>query len=314
MSESDSKRTPKPRLGSWDDVLLFVVVAREHSFSGASRVLNIDRTTVGRRIGGLEARLGNALFVRQGTHLDLTTFGADALVEARKIAHLVDDFEWRLGNGAGPLAGRIRISSTEGIGAFWLLPRLRGFQAANPRLEVELLASDSLVVLGRDADIAIRMARPSDLSHVAKRVGTIGFRLFATRSYLDDRGVPTSTAELRNHHFIDHSGYLRNPELSRWNTLARSLPVRLRTDSAHGLMQAVRTGYGIALCPTYAPIIAQEIGCADLVQLDFDLEVSTGVWVVYHEDQRHRHHVMAMVGELYRLFVIDIDTWFPKLE
>lgn len=313
MSELPPKRQSGPRIGSWDDVLLFVVVAQEQSFSGASRVLNIDRTTVGRRIAGLEARLGDVLFVRQGTHLDLTTFGEEALIEARKIAHLVSDFEWRLGNGNGTLVGRIRISSTEGVGSFWLLPRLRSFQAANPRLEIELLASDSLVVLGRDADIAIRMARPSDLSHVAKRVGTIGFKLFATRRYLDEHGSPSSIDDLANRHFIDHSGYPRNPELSRWNTLARGLPVRLRTDSAHGLMQAVRAGYGIAMCPTYAPIIAEEIGCTDLVQLDIDFEVNTGVWVVYHEDQRHRSHVMAMVNELYRLFVIDIDTWFPKL-
>lgn len=300
------------KLGSWDDVLHFVVVARERSFSRASRVLNLDRTTIGRRVTALEGRLGARLFIRQGKLLELTTFGSEALAEAEKIASLVSGFERRLGRSGGALAGSIRISSTEGVGTFWLLPRLRAFQAGNPDLEIELSASDTLSVLGRDADIALRMAPPADPCHVSRRVGTIPFRLYATGRYQRDFGLPTGIADFPRHRFIDHSGYHRNPALSRWNAMMRKLPRSLRTDSAHGLMQAVRAGFGIALCPTYAVHIAQEIGCPDLIELDVDFQVETGVWVVFHEDQRHCRRVRAMVDELYRLFLIDLGAWFKN--
>ncbi len=297
------------QFGSVDDLLYFLVIARTQSYAAAARELCIDRTTISRRITDFEGRIGTRLLVRVGPSLELTTAGKEAVEQLERIVALLAALGQSL-SGVGDLTGRIRISTTEGLGVFWLLTRLEGFCRQHSELELELLNSDSLVVLGREADVALRLAQPSDPSHVARRVGTMPFRLYATSRYIEKYGRPASIDDLTDHRFIDQISYQRNSALAAWNSLVRKLNVAIRVDSAHGLMQAVRHGYGIALCPTYAPRVAEQVGCEDLEELGLDFEVETGVWVVHHEDQRSCPRVRAVVNELYRLFLLDVGQWF----
>jgi DNA-binding transcriptional LysR family regulator len=281
---------------SWDELRSFQAALRDRSLSGAARRLGMTQPTLGRHIESLEEALGVALFTRSPR--GLTPTGA-----ALNIASHVDDMAAasaalvRAATGEiAPDQGVVRVTASEVIGCEVLPPLLASFRAANPGVVIELALNNRNEDLSRrDADIAVRMVRPTQNNLVAQRIGETRIGLFAHRSYLDAFGAPTNLEDLKAHRLI---GYDRDDRSFR---AARAFDVGIwregfgfRCDSDLAQLAALRAGVGIGGCQEN--IAKRNL---DLLRVLGDsLTFSLEVWLVMHEDVRATPRVRRLFDHL----------------
>ena len=289
----------------WDEIRYFFEVAQAGSFNAAARRLGVNQTTVGRHIYAMEARLGAHLFDRQDTRLSLTAEGRMAFDDAARIAEAVDAFARKLSGSDSRLAGEVRINMTEGLATYWLLPRLRAFQQANPNLEITWSIGDHLLDLGREADVSIRWLKPTEPHVVARKLASARYSIYATQAYVREHGLPSSFGELERHHFLQFTGYEKNPGLKPWNELMKRIPPMMRLDNTAFTQAVFQSGTMLALLPDYAVQVDPTI-----IRAPVDLGISLDVWIAYHEDRRRSGRIRTLVAEVCRLAELDRGTWF----
>jgi DNA-binding transcriptional LysR family regulator len=269
---------------SWDFYRTFLGVLREGSLSGAARALGLTQPTVGRHVDALEQALGYALFVRTQQGLSPTQEAlalrpfAEAL-ESNSAALLRVASSQRVG-----VRGTIRITASDVISVEVLPPIITGLHAAYPELVIELMSSNRIEdLLQREADIAVRMQRPSQGVLIARRIGDVELGLYAHKRYLDRRGKPASIDDLANHALIGfdkETAFIRSMK-TQLPALRREL-MSLRTDSDLASLAVLRAGFGIGVC---------QVGLArrdpDLIRL-FPKKISLRLdtWLAMHEDLR----------------------------
>jgi DNA-binding transcriptional LysR family regulator len=253
------------------------------SLSAAAREEGLTQPTVGRHVDALELALGVALFTRSQTGLTPT----EAALELQPYAESLEATAAALVRAAVGRAGThgtVRITASEVVGAEVLPPILTQLHAAHPEIALEVVLSNRTEdLLQREADIAVRMVRPTQQTLLARHVGDIEIGLHARRDYLERHGVPSTVAELRRHALIgfDHeTAFIRSVR-------AQGFPVErgmfaFRSDSDLAQLAAVRAGFGIGVCQ-----VGLARRSADLVRVMaksflFKLEV----WIVMHSDLR----------------------------
>src|SRR5262249_52903305 len=169
----------------WDDLRTFLAVHRKGSYAAASRLLGVDPTTVGRRIDALEEALGGPLFQRSRNGLSLTDEAARLLVHAERIEAEVLASEREFQGSSKALEGTIRVTAGDGLLAALLVPALGELLSRNPGLRVELLGDARHFDLAkREADVGLRLRRPTEPALVRRLLGPVPFRLFASAPYL----------------------------------------------------------------------------------------------------------------------------------
>src|SRR6185437_13751619 len=147
--------------GRWDDLRLLLAAARFGRFTLAAKNLKVAETTVGRRLRALEGRLGAKLFDRQIDGVKLTPAGRSALEDIEAMEEAAARIERALSGIDQRLSGTVRVTTTEGLASYWLTPRLGEFNARYPEIRIEIITANDVLDLGaREADIAIRYARP----------------------------------------------------------------------------------------------------------------------------------------------------------
>jgi len=267
----------------WSLYRSFLSVLRLGSLSAAARDEGSTQPTVGRHVDALEQALGVALFTRSQTGLTPT----EAALELQPYAESLEATAAALVRAAVGRAGThgtVRITASEIVGAEVLPPILTQLHAAHPEIALELVLSNRTEdLLQREADIAVRMVRPTQQTLLARHVGDIEIGLHARRDYLERHGVPSTVAELRRHALIgfDHeTAFIRSVR-------AQGFPVErgmfaFRSDSDLAQLAAVRAGFGIGVCQ-----VGLARRSADLVRVMaksflFKLEV----WIVMHSDLR----------------------------
>jgi DNA-binding transcriptional LysR family regulator len=292
---------------SWDDLRLFVVAARHQSFRRAAAVLKMSSSTVTRRIERLEIDIGFRLFDRLPEGVALTREGHQVLGTAEKMeqasfalrAHLDRDLTTR---------GVIRCAVTEGLGTFWMLPRLVDFNNANPYTIVDLRCTmDFTDVARHEADIAIQLARPVKQDLVTAKLGRLHVYPFASRRYLDVFGVPQTAAELAQHRIVDQVSPQLNegalPALLGLDSVEGIVAVRTNSSSAH--FYAIELGVGAGFLPTYAVPLG-----ADVVPLDLGLRHEVDIWLTYHPDAKHTPRVALFIDWVRETFDSRRYPWF----
>ena len=237
----------------WALVRSFLAVLEAGSLSGAARRLGAQQPTLGRHVAELEAQLGTALFERTGRGLVPTA-------AARAIADAALRMEEGAAQLAGTLAGRslattgtVRITTSEVAAVYLLPPLLAELQAAEPGIELELVASNQITnLLRREADIAVRMVRPAQGSLVARKVGEVGIGAYAHERYLARAGTPREPAQLLDHRLI---GYDTEDTLLRGFAQMGFKVGRerfaLRTDSHVAYARLLAEGAGIGFIAHY---------------------------------------------------------------
>jgi DNA-binding transcriptional LysR family regulator len=284
------------RAPSWDELRTFVEVSRDGSLSGAARRLGLTQPTVGRHIDALEAALGLTLFTRSPRGLTPTpaALALEPHVEAMAAAAAA------LGRAASGEAaadrGAVRITASDVIGCEVLPPILAAFHADHPGIAIELALSNRTADLARrDADIAVRMVRPTQSGLVGRRIGSSRIGLYAHRDYLTRFGEPRSLADLANHCVIgfdrDNSSFRGAGELAR--ALTRET-FGFRCDYDLAQLAALRAGVGVGGCQeNIARRMPELVGL-----LPNAFHYALEVWLVMHEDLKATRRVRLLFDHL----------------
>jgi DNA-binding transcriptional LysR family regulator len=291
----------------WDDLRVFLVVARAPSIRKAATALRTTSATVARTIERLEETIGSRLFNRLPGGVTLTA-------EGRSVYTVAEQME-RSSQGLRPhvhqdpkARGIVRCSVTEGLGAFWVLPHLVQFSRAHPSTIVDLRCSMELAdVLRMETDVAIQLVKPHRPHMKMARLGRLYVYPFASRRYVDTYGKPASLSEVENHRFLD----LRGPQIEE-GAAERVLKmssiegiVALRTNASIAHFHAVELGLGIGGLPTYVTALG-----ADLIPIDIGVHYPVDIWMTYHPDVRSTRRVAVFIDSLRTLFDPKRFPWF----
>jgi DNA-binding transcriptional LysR family regulator len=284
----------------WDDIRFFLAAARTGSLAAAARQLGSHQPTVGRRIDGLEKRLGVRLFQRHAQGLTLTDEGQRILLAAESMAEAAAALQRSSGFEDNEIRGSVRIAAPSGLAVHVVAPALPLLHERFPNLDVVLQPSASSADLTHgEADVAVRLYRPTAGELVVRRVGHMGFGLYGSPSYLQQHGSPRSTADLPQHAVIGYGVQLRHLEESRWlESMAKGARYLLRSDDTHARLAAAESGLGLGVLPH---VLAQRSPRLQRVLETVDAPPKT-IWLVVHRDLRHLARVRAVFDWLDEVF------------
>jgi DNA-binding transcriptional LysR family regulator len=281
---------------SWDLLSAFLAVMRTGSLSGASRSLGVAQPTIRRQIEALEEVLGVVLFTRSQTGLAPTETAAATLPYAESMAGAAEALVRSVSAPADAERGTVRVTCSEVVGAEVLPPILAALHRAHPQIQIELsLTNVNEDLLRRDADVAVRMAAPTQSALVAKRIGVVKLGAFASEAYLQGRSVPRSVTDLLQGHALvgkDRDTSFLGLLAAAGLTLKRR-DFALRTDSDAAYLAAIRAGVGIGICQV--PLAA---GPPRLRRLLPKIAFDQPGWVVTHENLRASRRVSLVFEHL----------------
>lgn len=268
----------------WELYRSFLETLRRGSLSGAARTLKLTQPTIGRHVAELESALGTVLFTRSQKGLQPTGAALELAPYAEAMASTAASLVRAASAGSDEVRGAVRIGASEVFGVEVLPPILTALHGQQPKLALELVASNEVTdLLRRDVDIAVRNLRPTQSALVGKKIGDVTLGLYAHRNYLDAHSVPREIDDLSHHALI---GYDRETPVVR---ALQAKGMRLtrdqfafRCDSDLARIAALRAGFGIGVCqvplasrdPNLLPVLAK--------MFSFNLEV----WLVMHENLR----------------------------
>lgn len=252
-SDPDVAVSEAARGFDWALVRSFLAVLDAGSLSGAAQQLGAQQPTLSRQLAALEAQLGAPLFERTGRGVTPTALALAIAEDARVMQQGAEQLQHRLSSQRARTSGIVRITTSQVAANYLLPPVLAALQAAEPGIEVELVASNQLSnLLRREADIAVRMVRPAQASLVARKLADIALTACAHEQYLARAGTPTRPDELLRHRLI---GYDRDDTLVR-GFAAMGMPIGrrqfvLRTDDQVAYGRLVAAGAGIGFVAAY---------------------------------------------------------------
>ncbi len=273
----------------WTHLQSFVAVAEHGSLSGAARAVGGSQPTMGRHVGALEAELGVRLFERTAGGLELTPTGADLLEYARRMAEAADRFSLAAEGRSEAIAGTIRITASDIVAAYVLPDILTALRRTEPEIDIELVASDRTEnLLQREADIAVRMYRPTQADVFTRKVGELHIGMFAAHAYIERRGAPLSLEDFQGHDIV---GYDRSDQIVQGFRAAGIEVDReffsFRCDNQVACWHMVLAGYGIGFNQV-------RVGEAEprVMRLQVDAELpKLPIWLAAHSELKTSRRV-----------------------
>ena len=286
----------------WSDLIFFLELARQGRLSPAAKRLRADHTTVSRRISELERALHCKLFDRSSTGFMLTDAGQKLFAYAESMENSALAIAENVGGIATEPGGKVRIATMEGIGSFYIAPRMTKLQASFPAIRVELVTERHLINLTkREADISLSFAQMVGPKLVSEKIGTFQLKLYASPSYIERHGLPSSVAELDRHDFVDYiDDYVAIPEVRWLHDVLIPSRVVFESSSMVAQQNAAAAGLGIVLLPSFTaafdtrltPILVDEVS------------VMRTIWMTTHEDHQYlsrmktvKRFIKTMVAE-----------------
>ena len=237
----------------WDDLKIFLAVARHKKLADAATELRIDITTISRRIRRLEDDLGQTLFERLRSGHQLTANGEKLLVTAEQIETNFENIDRAKENATHTPSGTIRISVAEGFGTEIPAPILGKFSAQFPEIEIDLVSGSGFLSLSkREADVAIGLARSQSKHIQSELLCTYNLHLYGHKSYLNDHAEIRSLKNLSNHTLIDYvDDLIYSDELRYFELHLPKLRPNIRSTSIMAQKTLVESGAGIAILPDF---------------------------------------------------------------
>jgi DNA-binding transcriptional LysR family regulator len=281
--------TQRGNVMNWDDVRIFLAVARAGQILGAAKRLDLNHATVSRRIAALEEALGAKLFRRLTTGSELTPAGERFMEVAERMEGEMLTARAEIGGEGEAVSGTVRIGAPDGFGVAFLAPRLGRLTQQYPELSIQLVpVPRSFSLSRREADIAITVERPTEGRLVATKLVDYTLALYASRDYAQGQ-LPKARDELKDHSLVGYvPDLLINPSLDYAAEFAAHWKPAFTVSSALGQVAAVRAGSGIGILHTF---IARTHD--DLVRLDCVAPIRRSYWLVYHESMRGLRRVQA---------------------
>jgi len=296
-------------LTDWDAARIFLEVVRCGSFRSAAERLGLSINVVRRRIDDFERQIGATLFTRDVHGTRLTDEGSLGVSAVERMETASFDLIRAGDSVANTLSGEVRVAVTEGLGTFWLAPRLVDFQQLFPNILVDLqCAMRSADVSRHEADIAIHLSQPTALDVKLVRLGRMHLMFFASRKYIETYGAPKTVDELVKHRLVlqvaDQTGAKEAFEAMFPGYSQRDLRM-MKTNVSSANYWAVANGAGIGAFPTYACALGGK-----MIPLEIELRQPYDIWLSYHPGSGRIPRVRHMIDWLIEAFNPARFPWF----
>jgi DNA-binding transcriptional LysR family regulator len=283
---------------NWDDVRIFLAVARTGQILAASKRLGLNHATLSRRLTSLEEALKTRLFIRRTNGCELTAEGEVFLASAERMETEMLAAQASLGHTDTAIAGTVRVGAPDGFGVSFLAPRMGRLIERHPELKVQLVpVPRSFSLSQREADIAITLERPEQGRLVSSKLTDYTLGLYASRDYLASQGTPGDIDALKAHPRI---GYVEDliftASLNFSGEVMRSWDASFEISTAIGQTEAVRSGAGIGILHDY---IARQY--PELQRILPEVSIRRAYWTTYHETARDLMRVRSVADFLQEL-------------
>ncbi|MBY5374744.1 LysR family transcriptional regulator [Rhizobium johnstonii] len=283
---------------NWDDVRIFLAVARTGQILAASKRLGLNHATLSRRLTSLEEALKTRLFIRRTNGCELTAEGEVFLASAERMETEMLAAQASLGHTDTAIAGTVRVGAPDGFGVSFLAPRMGRLIERHPELKIQLVpVPRSFSLSQREADIAITLERPEQGRLVSSKLTDYTLGLYASRNYLASQGTPGDIDALKAHPRI---GYVEDliftASLNFSGEVMRSWDASFEISTAIGQTEAVRSGAGIGILHDY---IARQY--PELQRILPEVSIRRAYWTTYHETARDLMRVRSVADFLQEL-------------
>lgn len=304
-------RTPsvEPQHLEWDLVEIFCAVAEAGGFRQAQRQTGLSLETLRRRVAALESALKGKLFRRENTGVRLTEMGAKVLKNALSARDSIAAISRVNRRSAAASGGLVSVSVPEGIGIFWLTPRLRTFKARYPEVVLDFCSTMRPADINQnEADITIQYARPKGGNIIQRLLGHLHIIFYCSPEYKELYGVPRDFSDLKNHKIayqssdqIDETVFLRMFDVEDPSGI-----VQYRVNSSFALYQLARTGNVLTALPSYVSALRE-----DLIPIDFGgASYALEIWLTYHPDIDDFAPARALLDWIIENFDPERFPWF----
>jgi DNA-binding transcriptional LysR family regulator len=283
----------------WDDLRYFLAAYRRGSLSAAARELGCEYTTVGRRIAALEAALDTALFARTAEGLKATPAATDLVPLAEQIECATVAIGARVAAHDKRVEGVVHVTCPEGF-SLYVVDRFVELRERYPALTVELLTDVRSLDLHRgEADIALRMGPSTQRDLVTRSLCSMPWRMFASTTYIERRGKPSPTSDLRGHEIVAYDTPLTHVPGARWlDEHAEGASIVFRGNSLRAIADAAVAGLGLTVLPHFLGTRS-----AGLSLVAPDVLGERALSLVVHADLVHVARVRAVID-----FLVDAVT------
>lgn len=297
------------RMANWDLVRIFLEVARTGSFRAAAEQLNMSANFLSKRILLLERAYNTTLMTRHVDGIRLTPEGLQVLDAAKRMEEASFGLERALNQVTPALSGEVRLAVTEGLGTFWLAPRLVEFQRVYPGLLVDLKCEmRSADVLRLEADVAVQLENPDQPDLKRVKIGRLHVMPFVSPSYVEIYGMPESADDIRQNHRI----VIQDAEQTKGKEMYEKYAgrdqigfVAMRNNVSTAHLWSIAKGAGIGWLPTYVPALGDP-----LIPLDIGIKFELDIWLTYHPDAKKIPRVRQLIEWTVQSFDGRKFPWF----
>ena len=283
----------------WGDFKVLLALASAGSVAGAARELQVDHSTVSRRLAALEEAVGAKLAIRGGRDFNLTTEGRTLLTAAEAMQSAAMQATRSVRNAKAEVEGHVRVSLAPGFVPILIRLMLPALREKHPGLSVELRGDYRRADLAKgEADVAVRMARPGETDLVGRRAFDCAWCVYASKAYLDAHSRPESHEGLAQHRLVLYAEAMHDIPPLRWLEPYRGPARQLsRFDNLEIVCQAIAADAGIAVLPCF---IGDPVKSLQRVFHE-PVSVNTG-WIIYHETVRDAARIRVVVDALVEFF------------
>jgi len=241
----------------WDKLKIFNGVAKAGSFTNAAKNLNTTQSALSRQIKSIEDSLNISLVTRHARGLVLTHEGEQLFKTADEMSQKLNSTRLALMEGKNKPVGLLKITTSVTFGTLWLVPKLKEFKALYPDLDIDLTICDNAVDLSMgEADVAIRYRVPKQADFIHRFLLNLNHNIYASPQYLQEKGTPTKASDLKKHNIILYGPDVpKGLENVNWILKVAKLDPSfhgvLEVSSLYGVLEAVKSGMGLATLPDF---------------------------------------------------------------
>jgi len=283
----------------WSDLAVFLALARHKSLSSAARLLNVNHSTIGRRVRELESALETKLFERTRHGFLLTDAGELLFKEAEGVEAHISNIAVQFSGEASRVSGTVRVATMEALGSLFLAPRFIDLYEEVPSINVELVTASHWINLSkREADVLISFPKPNGHRIGSEKIGEFALYLYASHDYLLEHGTPESVRDLNHHRFVGYIDELIMISAVRWlSEVIKVQDIQFRSTSLVAQYHATASGLGISMLPTFVAESDPRL----VRVLPKQVRVMRDIWLSVHHDLEHIARVQQVMKFLKRL-------------
>jgi len=280
---------------NWDDLRLFLAVAREQSLSGAGKQLRLDPATLGRRVARLEKNLQAVLFVKSPQGYALTEAGSQLMERAETAEQAMRVATAGVSAPSDRLSGQIRIGAPDGCANFLLPQVCAGIVAENPGLDIQIVALPRVFNLSRrEADMAIGVSAPTAGRLVVQKITDYHLHLAASAQYLQDHPKITEQADLRSHRLVGYiPDMIFDRELDYLGDLGEAR-VPLASNSVSVQVHMIQQGGGVGVVHDFSLPFAPGVQKI----LEHDVSLTRSFYLIRHADDQRNLRLSRFADQL----------------